>query len=73
MNRAYGLLWWLNGETPAVGPLGDAYEGQLSDVSPGDAFLARGFGSQFIEVIPSQELVIVRFGVLADRHGVLCS
>lgn len=62
VNRAYGFLWWLHGETPAIGALGDAYDGQLSAVSPGDAFLARGFGSQFIEVIPSQELLIVRFG-----------
>lgn len=61
-NRAYGYLWWLNGATPALPPLGDALDGVLSPVTPSDMFSMRGFGNQFVDVIPSLDMIVVRFG-----------
>lgn len=34
----------------------------IAPFAPPDLFAARGFGNQFIDVIPSLDLVIVRFG-----------
>jgi CubicO group peptidase (beta-lactamase class C family) len=62
MNRAYGYLWWLNGETPAMDAMSKPWTGRMSPAAPKDLFAARGFGNQFIDVIPSLDLVVVRFG-----------
>ena len=61
-NRAYGFLFWLNGQTPAMDAMNEAKEGELVPYAPDDLFAARGFGNQFIDVIPSLDLVVVRFG-----------
>jgi len=56
----YGAGFWTNrvaGNVAAWGvPWGLAH-------APQDAFFARGFMGQFIAVIPSERLVIVRLGV----------
>jgi CubicO group peptidase (beta-lactamase class C family) len=62
MNRAYGYLWWLNGQTPALDAMSEAWPGRMVPFAPQDLFAARGFGNQFIDVIPSLDLVVVRFG-----------
>jgi CubicO group peptidase (beta-lactamase class C family) len=61
-NRAYGYLFWLNGQTPAIDAMNNAWDGVMSPVSPPDLFAAHGFGVQFIDVIPSLDMVVVRFG-----------
>jgi len=61
-NRAYGFLFWLNGQTPAIDALNNPKDGELVPYAPDDFFAARGFGNQFIDVIPSLDLVVVRFG-----------
>lgn len=61
-NRAYGYLFWLNGQTPAMTSLNEAKDEELVPFAPDDLFAARGFGNQFIDVIPSLDLVVVRFG-----------
>jgi CubicO group peptidase (beta-lactamase class C family) len=61
LNRAYGFLWWLNGQTPAIDAMGQAWSGQMVSFAPPDLFAARGFGNQFIDVIPSLDLMVVRF------------
>ena len=62
MNRAYGYLWWLNGGTPAMNAMKESWPGQMVAGAPADLFAARGFGNQFIDVIPSLDLIVVRFG-----------
>ncbi|MEO6573669.1 MAG: serine hydrolase [Polyangiaceae bacterium] len=62
INRAYGLLWWLNGEAPAEDAMMQKWIGRMVPFAPTDLFAARGFGNQFIDVIPSLDLVVVRFG-----------
>lgn len=62
MNRAYGLLWWLNGDTPALDAMMQPWPGRMSPMVPADMFAARGFGNQFVDVIPSLDMMVVRFG-----------
>ncbi|HTM21035.1 MAG TPA: serine hydrolase, partial [Kofleriaceae bacterium] len=61
-NRAYGYLFWLNGETPAVDAMNEPWDDRMVPDAPPDLFAAHGFGNQFIDVIPSLDLVVVRFG-----------
>ena len=61
-NRAYGYFFWLNGETPALDPMMEPLPGMLAPNAPTDLIGARGFGNQFVDVLPSQDLVVVRFG-----------
>ena len=61
-NRGYGYLLWLNGEAPTMSAMNDVSDERIMPFAPTDMFAARGFGNQFIDVIPSMDLVIVRFG-----------
>jgi CubicO group peptidase (beta-lactamase class C family) len=61
-NRAYGFLFWLNRETPAVDAMNEPWAGRMVPFAPPDLFAERGFGNQFVDVIPSLDLVVVRFG-----------
>lgn len=61
-NRAYGLLFWVNGHTPAIDAMNEEWPGWMVPFAPADLFAARGFGNQFIDVIPSLDLEVVRFG-----------
>jgi CubicO group peptidase (beta-lactamase class C family) len=53
----YGAHFWLNAGSPADGPR------PLPRV-PRDAFYAWGRGGQFVVVVPSRDLVVVRLGLL---------
>jgi CubicO group peptidase (beta-lactamase class C family) len=59
LDTGYGAGFWTNrieGDVPDWGvPWGMPH-------APGDAFFARGFMGQFVVVIPSERLVIARFG-----------
>lgn len=50
---AYGALFWLNAADPETG------KSAISPKLPADMFMARGFGGQFIAIIPSRDAVIV--------------
>lgn len=52
----YGAQWWLNAGNP------NNAEDKLFSKLPNDAFYAGGFEGQWILVIPSKDLVIVRLG-----------
>lgn len=62
INRGYGYLFWVNGAAPAEDAMNESFDGWISPVVPADMFAARGFGNQFIDVIPSLDLIVVRFG-----------
>lgn len=53
----YGAGWWI---TPREGP-GRPYH-SLIQGAPRDAYAAQGFEGQYIVVVPSKDLVIVRLG-----------
>lgn len=61
-NRAYGYLFWLNGQMPRLDPFNQQKDEMLAPWAPTDLFAARGFGDQFIDVVPSLGLVVVRIG-----------
>jgi len=57
----YGALFWLN-----AGTEGNPKD-RLWPSAPTDAFSARGYQGQYVVVIPSMKLVIVRFGATSVR------
>lgn len=57
----YGAHWWLNAGDP-----GNSNNRKYPEL-PADAFWADGFEEQYVMVIPSKKLVIVRLGV--SHHG----
>jgi hypothetical protein len=61
---AYGALFWLNATNPETG------KSAISPKLPADLFMARGFGGQFIAIIPSRDAVIVMLNAAyADDTG----
>jgi len=59
----YGAHWWLNAGDP------EAPESRQWPTLPTDAYAARGYGGQWVLVIPSRELVIVRLGMAFPDDG----
>ncbi len=63
MNPAYGYLWWLNGKSSLILPsLATSFPIALAENAPADLYAAMGKNGQFIAVVPSQDLVVVRMG-----------
>lgn len=63
LNNSYGYLWWLNGKTNFMVPgLQLVLPGYLSPNAPADMYSAMGKNGQFLNVIPSQNLVVIRMG-----------
>ena len=73
MNDGYGHYFWRGAGDPTL-DLVDSVpldRGALHPGAPEDAFCAVGLGGQFIEVVPSLDLVVVRMGHAAveDLEG----
>lgn len=63
INNAYGYFWWLNGqETYMVPHTQIEFKGNLCPYAPEDMIAAIGKNGQFINVVPSQNLVWIRMG-----------
>jgi CubicO group peptidase (beta-lactamase class C family) len=63
LNPSYGYLWWLNGKGSAILPgLSAPVFTDLAPSAPSDLFAAMGKNGQVIDVVPSQDLVLVRMG-----------
>ncbi len=58
--KGYGYQFWLNGISPT-----DSSKLLYMDV-PADMFYCDGYGGQFIYIIPSKKLVVVRLGLTLD-------
>ncbi len=68
LNPSYGYLWWLNGKPSYLVPgLQIPFPGPLMPHAPLDMYSALGKNGQFINIVPSQNLVLVRMG---DAPGV---
>lgn len=68
LNPSYGYLWWLNGKNTLMLPgFTNAFQYSLSPLAPVDLVAAMGKNGQFIDVIPSENLVVVRFGNTPDN------
>lgn len=66
-NPAYGLTFWLNAD--GIGPSGGSRPGISGDIGMKkvseipDVYMAAGAGNQRLYIIPSHDLVVVRFGI----------
>jgi len=63
INNSYGYLTWLNGKSNFMVPgLQFSFSGSLEPDAPNDMYAALGKNGQIINVVPSQNLVMVRMG-----------
>ena len=63
LNNSYGYLWWLNGKKNFMAPgLQLVLPGSLNPNSPADMYSAMGKNGQLLNIIPSQNLVVIRMG-----------
>ena len=63
LNKAYGYLWWLNGKQDFMVP-GSQFviPGSIMPNAPSDMISGLGKDGQFLNVVPSQNLVLIRMG-----------
>ena len=59
----YGAFFWLNAGAPS-----DASDRMMAPV-PADTFFARGFQEQRVFIVPSKNLVLVRFGATSEKSA----
>ncbi len=63
LNPAYGYLWWLNGQDFYRLPqTQNVFSGALIPHAPADMYAALGKNGQLLNVVPSENLVVVRMG-----------
>jgi len=63
LNQSYGYLWWLNGQASFMVPYSQfVFPGMLFPNAPSDMYAAMGKNGQFLDVVPSEGLVVVRMG-----------
>lgn len=63
LNPSYGYLWWLNGKSSHKLPgLQFNFPGSLCPSAPPDMIAALGKNGQFLNVVPSRNLVWLRLG-----------
>jgi len=68
LNLSYGYLTWLNGKSSYMVPGPQTViPGMLLPQAPPDMYQAMGKNGQFLMVIPSQNMVIVRMGGSGDN------
>lgn len=67
LNPSYGFLWWLNGKESIIFPsLPYSFNTSLSENAPDDLFAGMGKNGQFVEIIPSKNIVVIRMGEEPD-------
>lgn len=64
LNESYGYLWWLNeGNSYMVPGLQTSFPGPFLSEAPADMKAALGKDAQLLNVVPSNDLVLVRMGL----------
>ncbi len=67
INLSYGYLTWLNGKASSMAPGSQVvFPTSICPNAPADMFAAMGKNGQLINVVPSQNLVVVRMGDVPD-------
>jgi len=68
INKSYGYLWWLNGKESILYPgFTNSVPTSLAPSAPEDLYAAMGKNGQFIDVVPSDDLVVIRMGEAPDN------
>lgn len=63
LNQSYGYLWWLNGKPSYMLPgLQFTFPGSLMPHAPEDMMMALGKNGQYVNVVPSLNMVVIRMG-----------
>jgi CubicO group peptidase (beta-lactamase class C family) len=63
INKSYGYLWWLNGKESFMMPDSQIiFPGSCIPNGPADMFSGMGKNGQYVSVIPSKNIVLVRMG-----------
>lgn len=63
LNKSYGYLWWLNGKESFMLPQSTmVFDGSAMPNAPDDMISALGKDGQIVNVVPSQNLVVIRMG-----------
>lgn len=63
LNEAYGYLWWLNGKDTYMIPQSQiVFNGPFVPNAPDDMISGMGKDGQFVNVIPSRNMVWIRMG-----------
>lgn len=66
-NKSYGYLWWLNGKESFMVPgLQTLFPGSITPGAPSDMYSGMGKNGQYLCIVPSQKLVLVRMGESPD-------
>lgn len=67
INESYGYLWWLNGQDSYMLPgLQIEIPGMLVPSAPEDMVAAIGKDSQLINLVPSEDICVIRMGSTPD-------
>ncbi|MFM2285987.1 MAG: hypothetical protein RLZZ543_1484 [Bacteroidota bacterium] len=70
LNLSYGYLWWLNGKASYMMPGSQiVFPGSLIPNAPADMFSALGKNCQYLNIVPSKGIVLVRMG--DDPDGIV--
>jgi CubicO group peptidase (beta-lactamase class C family) len=68
LNLSYGYLTWLNGKTSFMIPtLQTIFTGSISPNAPADLIAAIGRDGQLVNIVPGQNLVVIRVGDAPDN------
>lgn len=68
LNLSYGYLWWLNGKDSFKTPiLQSTFRGSLTPNAPDDMYSALGKNGQFLCIVPSKNLILIRMGNNPDQ------
>ncbi|WP_223274558.1 serine hydrolase [Salibacter halophilus] len=68
LNKSYGYLWWLNGKESFMIPQSkQVFQGSKNPDAPDDMYSAMGLNGQFINVVPSENMVWIRMGEAPDN------
>jgi CubicO group peptidase (beta-lactamase class C family) len=71
LNPSYGYLTWLNGKTSFMLPTTQLkFPGSICPNAPAEMFAAIGKNNQLINVVPSQNLVLIRMGEANENNEV---
>lgn len=63
INNSYGYLWWLNGQASFMAPESQLIiPGSPTPNGPDDMYSGMGKNGQYVSIIPSKNMVLVRMG-----------
>lgn len=71
LNLSYGYLWWLNGKSSFMSPGSQLVIPQMiTPNAPADMYAAMGKNGQYLNIVPSKKLIMVRMGDNPDNSQV---